>query len=127
MTPPQVRNPISSPSPGWFSLPALRYPIEYLAFVAVSSLDVILTWVILAEGGTEVNPIAAAVINEWDLPGAIMFKFSLTLFVVIVCEVVGRARERAGRSLICAAIVISSIPVAYSFGLLLFHAMQRWQ
>lgn len=92
--------------------------------MAVSSLDVILTWMILVRGGTEVNPIAAAVIDEWGLPGAILFKYSLTLFVVIVCEIVGRTRAKSGRMLAITAIAVSSLPVIYSTGLLALHSMQ---
>lgn len=125
MTPQQVRNSAGPQPPGWLSLPALRYPIEHLAFVAMSSLDVILTWVILSKGGNEVNPVAALVINDWGLPGAILFKYSLTLFVVIVCEVIGRTRAGMGRGLALVAIGVSAVPVAYSLGLLLFHSMQR--
>ena len=120
-----IGNSLGPQPPGWMSVPNLRYPYEHLAFVAVSSLDVILTWLILALGGSEVNPIAALVIHEWGLTGAILFKYSLTLFVVIVCEVVGRTKERTGRALAGVAIAISSLPVLYSLGLLAMHWMQE--
>ena len=97
---------------------SVRYPKAYLAFVAFASLDIVMTWLILARNGIEVNPLARHVIAEWGLPGAILFKFSLVLFVVIVCEEVGRQKDRTGRWLAAAAVVISAVPVFYSVGLL---------
>ncbi len=122
-----IHKSASASAPGWYSMPALQYPFEHLAFVAVSSLDVILTWMILARGGSEVNPVAAAVIYEWGLSGAILFKFSLTLLVVIICEVIGRKRLKSGRMLAVTAVIVSSLPVIYSTGLLSLHAVQHAQ
>jgi len=106
----------------WLSAPAMRYPSMYCWLVLLSSMDIMLTWVILERGGTEVNPVARLVIDSWSLPGAILFKFSLTLFVIIVCEIAGRDRDRVGRGLALVAIAVSAIPVVYSMGLLLAHS-----
>src|SRR5262245_8852936 len=109
-------------SPGWFSMPAMRYPTEYVWFLFLSSLDIMLTWAIIEKrGGSEVNPLAALIIEEWKLGGAIAFKFSLMLIVVIVCEVIGRKRDALGRTVARIAVVVSAMPVAYSLGLLLIH------
>lgn len=105
----------------WLNLPPMRYPSEYVWFVLVSTLDILLTWVILKAGGSEVNPIAAMVINAWKLPGAIGFKFALTLFVIVACEIVGRHRDRVGRGLIRFGIVIAGLPPLWSMYLLLMH------
>lgn len=113
--------PGEKPALGWLSLPAMRYPNEYVWFLLFSSLDIMLTWAILKRGGTEVNPVADLVIREWDLLGAIGFKFSLMLMVVIVCEVIGRKRDRTARNLAQASVVVSAMPVIYSLGLLLAH------
>jgi hypothetical protein len=112
--------------PGWLSLPAMRYPGEYLWFVFVSSLDIMLTWTILELGGREVNPIARVVIQSWGLPGAIGFKFGLMILVVIACEVVGRQRDRTGRALARAAVAVSALPVIYSLVLISVHVV-NWQ
>lgn len=80
-----------------------------------------LTWVILSVGGSEANPIARLVIDAWGLPGAIAFKFSLTLAVIIICETIGRQRERLGRTIMNIAIGVSVTPVLYSILLLAFH------
>ena len=101
------------------SLQPMLYPDEYVWFVLVSSMDIMLTWVILKYDGVEVNPLARAVIDYWGLTGAILFKYSLMLFVIIVCEVVGRQRGAgAGRLLIRTGIIVSAIPMVYSFFLL---------
>ena len=115
---PQV---LTSPKRGWRNGPAVRYPDQYLWFVLFSSLDIMLTWIILHLGGSEVNPIAKAVIEMWDLPGAIGFKFGLMIVVLFVCEYVGSQRDAIGRALVTAAIVISAFPVAYSFLLIAMH------
>lgn len=108
-------------APGWLNLPEMRYPNLYVWFVFVSSLDVMLTWAILSLGGNEVNPLASVVINAWGLPGAVGFKFGLMLLVVIACEVIGRQNNRSGRRLALLAVAVSSLPVAYSLGLLAWH------
>ncbi|MHC5113995.1 MAG: DUF5658 family protein [Planctomycetota bacterium] len=107
----------------WLLATPMLYPNAYVWFVFVSALDIMLTWAILAAGGAEVNPIAARVINAWGLPGAIAFKFSLTIFVILVCEVSGRYRPRTGRNLAYLAVGISSVPVVYSLMLLVIHVL----
>jgi len=99
-------------------IPEMRYQNSYALFVFVSCLDIILTWVILYRGGVEVNPVAKLVIDAWGLPGAIIFKLSLMLFVIIACEIVGRKSDLKGRVLALVAILISSFPVVWSLTLL---------
>jgi hypothetical protein len=97
---------------------AMRYPDAYAWLIFASALDVMLTWRILEGGGFEINPIARFVIDMWALPGAIVFKFGLMLFVIMACEIVGRHKDRAGRLLAGCAVLVSAIPVVYSLGLL---------
>jgi len=106
------------PSVSWLDVPQVRYPTSYILLILVSALDIMLTVMILMLGGSELNPIAAAVIAAWGFPGAIAFKFALMTFVIIVCEVTGRQRDRVGRRLVTAAVLVSSFPVVYSFVLL---------
>jgi len=93
----------------------MRYPVRYVWLVFLASLDIMMTWVILLCGGWEVNAIAAAVIDNMGLPGAVLFKFALVMFVIILCEVVGRRHNETGRKLAEWAIAITSIPVLLSF------------
>jgi hypothetical protein len=110
--------------PKLISLPEMRYQTGYVWFIFVSSLDIMLTWLILSKGGSEVNPVAKLVIDNWGLAGAIGFKFALALFVIVACEIVGRKRDRLGRNLILFGIIISASPVVYSLYLLLYNWMQ---
>jgi len=99
---------------GWFSIPQMRYQTAYKWFVLISALDVILTWLILLLGGSEVNILADAVIAHAGLKGILIYKFCLVILVVIVCEVVGRRRPRIGRNLARMAVVITALPVILS-------------
>ena len=108
----------------WLSLPEMRFQNQYVWFVFFSALDIMLTWAILSRGGREVNPIADQVIQLWGLNGAIVFKFSITVLVVLVCEVVARQRYAMALGLAITSVVVSSIPVFYSLLLLTVHTMQ---
>ena len=116
--PPKHTNPDKKKRIGFMDIPEMRYQNGYALFVFVSCLDIILTWVILYRGGLEVNPVARIVIESWGLPGAIIFKFSLMLFVIVACEIVGRKSDLKGRSLVVVAILISAFPVCWSLFLL---------
>ena len=117
--------PSETPAPGrgWLHGPPMRYPNSYVWLVFVSAMDIMLTWAILSRGGSEVNPIARIVIDAWGLPGAIGFKFSLMIFVIVSCEVAGRHRDLLGRGLAYLAVVVGALPVVYSLALLAWHIL----
>ena len=123
--PPQVRRRLGI---GWLGAPPMRYPNAYLWFLFFAAMDVMLTWKILTKEGTEVNPVANLVIDHWGSKGEhwalwsmVGFKFCLMLFVIVVCEAVGRKRDRLGRWLAWIAVGVSALPVVYSLGLLTYH------
>lgn len=95
------------------------YPSRYLWLVLFSSMDIMLTWVVLAMGGREINWIAAQVIHEWGLPGAILFKFALVTLFIVACEMVGRMKPPTGRRLASVGVLISAFPVVWTLLLLL--------
>ncbi len=101
--------------------PEMRFQNSYVWLVFVSSLDIMLTWRILDRGGTEVNPVAALVIDAWGMHGAIAFKFAVMTGVIVMCEALARMRLSAGRFLATAAVAISATPVAWSLFLLALH------
>ena len=107
----------------WFKHQPVRFPDLYAWFVLFSAMDVMLTWLILSMGGSEANPIARFVIDRFDLPGAIVFKFTLTVLVILICEVVARLRPRVARALAIVALIVSIMPVAYSLSLLCMHVV----
>jgi len=94
---------------------AVLYAEAYLWFIFLSALDVMFTAVILQMGGREVNVLANWVLERWDLPGMVGYKFSLVALVVVVCETVGRASWSKGRWLSVVAVAITSVPVILSF------------
>jgi hypothetical protein len=90
---------------------AVLYPDLYPWYVLLASLDIMLTWVVLHLGGRELNHVADWVLNRWDLPGMVIFKFSLVTLVVVICEVVGHVRGPLGRKLAEWAVAVTAIPV----------------
>ena len=100
----------------------LLYTNLYAWFIFVSALDILFTWVILVRGGREVNWIAGKVIERFGRGGVVAFKFGIVVFVVIVCELVGRRRHDLGRRLATWAIILPGAAVAMAFfQLLLAH------
>lgn len=106
---------------GWFSIPPMLFPGPYKWFVYASALDVLLTWLILLLGGSEVNVLADAVIAFSGLRGILIYKFCLVVLVVVICEIVGRRRPRVGRNLARGAVVITASPVVLSIIQLLLN------
>ena len=105
--------------PRFLSVPEMRYQNAYVWLVLVSALDIMLTMLVLyAWKGVEVNPIAAAILKQMGFVWLIIFKFATVVFVVVICEVIGRKKDRMGRTLAYAAVFINALPVAYTFVLL---------
>lgn len=89
----------------------MRYQRSYAWFVLLSSLDIMLTWVVLQLSGQELNPVAASVINNFGLQGMVVFKFALVMLVVVMSEVIGRRNDRTGRKLAEWSVAVTAIPV----------------
>ncbi len=90
----------------------VKYPRVYPWFLVLASLDVTLTWMLLGVGGREANIIASEVIAGAGLSGAIALKAVSVLTVLLICEVIGRRHDRAGRRLALTAVGLSAVPVA---------------
>lgn len=90
---------------------AVLYPELYTWFVFLAALDLLLTWMILHADGREVNIVADWVIQRFNLPGVVLFKFIIVALVVTICEVVGRFSEPVGRKLARWAVVLTAFPV----------------
>lgn len=100
----------------------VRYPNHYVWLVFLSALDIMFTRIVLHAGGTEANPLALLVINKWGLPGMVIFKFVLVTVVILLCEVIGKRNDRAGRRLCAFGIVVTCVPVLLAL-LLLFRRL----
>ena len=99
----------------------MRYPNAYVWLLLLSSMDIMLTWVILLFGGSEVNPIARKVIDHFGLSGMIIYKFALIVFFIGICEVVGTLRDSTGWLLSRLSVMIACIPVFWAMYLLWRH------
>ncbi|MCB9850696.1 MAG: hypothetical protein H6817_08325 [Phycisphaerales bacterium] len=107
---------------GLFASPQMLFQNNYVWFVLVSALDVMLTWIVLLLDGVEANPIADAVLQYGGLPGMVAFKFALVLLVVVLCEWTGRRNLHTGWKLSEWAVAITTIPVTVAFVQLLVTA-----
>ena len=105
--------------PGFLRVP-MRYPNEYVWLVFVSAMDLIMTWIILKRyGGYEANQVADFVITRFGSTGLVLFKFTIVMFVIIVCEIVGRQNESRGRWLARVGVGISALPLGVSLFIVL--------
>ena len=99
----------------------MRYPNTYVWLLLLSSMDIMLTWVILLFGGSEVNPVARKVIDLYGLPGMIIYKFVLIVFFISICEIVGTLRDSTGWLLSKFSVLVACVPVAWAMYLLARH------
>jgi hypothetical protein len=103
-------------------IPEVLYPKLYVWYVFISTMDLILTWIILHIGGSEENFLADWVIARFDLPGVVVFKYGLVLMVISICEIIGRNSYRRGKHLGEWAVGLTFIPVVVAV-YQLFHAV----
>jgi len=96
----------------------MRYPNSYAWLLLLSSMDIMLTWVILLFGGSEVNPVARWIIDHYNLMGMIIYKFALIVFFIAICEIVGTLRDSTGWLLSKLSVMIACVPVAWAMYLL---------
>ena len=97
------------------------FPNRYVWFVLLSTLDVVLTFVILWLDGREVNGLADWILQRYGIGGMAVFKFALVVFVVLLCEALGRQNEHAARRLAEWSIALTCVPVAVATAMLLAH------
>ena len=104
----------------------MLYENTYVWLIFVSCLDIMLTWVVLHTGGREANALAAWIIARFGLIGIVLFKLSIVVFVIGLCEMIGRHSRTAGRGFVRAAVAISAMPVLVGFVLLLRGRFFVW-
>ena len=99
------------------------YPEAYFWFIVLSTLDLLLTSLILHLGGRELNPIAHAVLVQWDLTGLTIFKFMMVGLVLCLCEAIGRLRWSTGRAVAWVGVGITCVPVVAASSQLIVAAV----
>ena len=120
LTSPNTISTVAAPDvPRRLGFRHVLYPSTFLWYVFVSVLDLMFTRVVLSFGGREINAIANHVLQRWDLPGLVLFKFTLVFLVICICEYVGRRRYRTGLYVLQWAVGLTWIPVLLSILLLL--------
>lgn len=101
-----------------FSAP-LQLEHETALFILVSTLDLILTWVLLSSGlFRETNPFAVVFLLGWGLQGLIFFKFGLVIFICLLAQGIASSRLESGRKVLRIATAVIAVVVIYSAGLL---------
>ncbi len=111
-----------------FALPPMLFPDAYVWMIFFATLDVILTALVLTFDGDghvdttrEIKPIARAIIEHWQMAGAMVFKYALVLLAIVICEIVGRNKKPTGRRLAWTCVLISAFPVVWSMAILMAH------
>ena len=97
------------------------------AFVAVSLMDLLLTWVILnVHFGTEANPIAKLILDTAGFPGLTLYKLTLVTLVLATTHQLLAQSPTAAKRLALAAVTLSATPVVWSLHLLFAVWVQVW-
>ncbi|MEM9108744.1 MAG: DUF5658 family protein [Planctomycetota bacterium] len=108
-------------APSQLGAPFVLTGTAYTWIVVAASLDILLTGIILANGGQEINPIANLVLMSQGFTGMVMFKYIAVFFIILGCEFVTRHNMRKGQRLAIALIAIHFTPVFWSTSLILSH------
>jgi hypothetical protein len=118
-----LTGPIDAATPtsprAWRRALQARYPNEYVWFLFVSAMDLIMTSVVLFFGGREANPLANGVLESLGLGGLAVFKFALVGVVIGCCQIIGSQRRRTGLWLARFAVAITAVPMIAAFAQLL--------
>ena len=96
---------------------------ETRAYIAMSILDIMMTWFLLAQQTVfvESNPLAAYFIDHWGPRGMVYFKMVMVAFVCLVVQIISRKRPIVARSILQAGTLIVGIVVIYSAMLYIRH------
>jgi len=123
---PEPSDAETRPTPGqvvrglWSDRP-MMFPNAYVWLLLFSAMDVMLTWVVLQLGGAEINGLADWFISRYGLTGMTIYKFSLVVIFVVLCEIVGRLRTSSGRMLSRVGVLIAVFPVVWTLVLLAYR------
>jgi Domain of unknown function (DUF5658) len=94
----------------------------HLWFIAASALDIVMTALVLSIGGYEANPVAGFVIHRFGMHGALAYKFTLAVLVIVFSEIIGRTDLRKGRFVARTAIAVPTFAALLGYVLIVYHA-----
>jgi hypothetical protein len=95
---------------------AVKFPLIYSFVIVAAVLDILLTTMILNMGGTELNPIVAAILEDSGIAGMATFKFGWLAMVLIIVEAIPDVRARTARVVAIFWLVTWSFPPVYAIG-----------
>jgi hypothetical protein len=87
-------------------------------FILINALDIFVTYLVVATGGIEANPIARVVLRHWGFNGMIGFKMAIVAFVTVVAQVIARRDTVTAGRLLNGSTLVVSIVVVYGLVLL---------
>jgi DNA-directed RNA polymerase subunit RPC12/RpoP len=98
--------------------------LEILALIALSTADVLVTYILLRRGPAfyESNPVAHWFFLRWNIAGMAVFKFSAMGLVIVIGEIVERHRRGWGRALLAVSCLATAAVVWYGLRLVFGHA-----
>jgi len=97
------------------------FPGIYTWFVFLAAMDVMMTTIVLYQGGVEVNAVADWFIRRWGVWGMVLLKFIVVAVVVGICEGIGRRDLKLARRVAEWAVALNTIPVTIAFVQLLYQ------
>ncbi len=87
-------------------------------FVLVNTLDIYLTYLHLASGNVESNPIANFFFKNWNIWGMVVFKMAIVAAVCVIAQIVALKSLKKASRLLGFGIVFVGCVVVYSVWLL---------
>jgi hypothetical protein len=108
---------ISTSCWGAVGLPKVQLESETAWFVLASALDFAMTYIMLHHQEVhfvESNPIALFFMNHWGIKGLLLFKFSVVMFVAVICQIIARQNLQLGRRVLFVGTAIVASVVVYS-------------
>ncbi|MFG0284769.1 MAG: DUF5658 family protein [Phycisphaerales bacterium JB039] len=94
----------------------VRFGQIYPWYLLVAAMDILVTWAVLATGGSEFNAVAAWAWDAAGVTGLTMLKFATVVVVVLICERIAELSEPAGRRLAQWAVGLSATPILFAAG-----------
>lgn len=95
---------------------------EFLFFLAVNVLDVLLTFTLLSLGSfEEANIFARYVLQNFGFNGLIIFKYAVVLLVTCIIQIIATKELHTARRVIVAGTIFIGLVDLWSLGLLVWY------
>lgn len=111
-------------SPSFFAIPRLVFPRWYAWFFVAGGLDVLFTYAVLLQGGSEANPIANIILHWGGFDAMVLFKASMMVLNIMVCQYVYEHRASLAKRLVVAYTFIAFVPPLWGAMLLWIHVIR---